>query len=197
MNEDIVYVGYGITVMVEKILVHVAQQQFHIGHMTTCSCTPMIQLARAIYVLVIQGGAALIEKSGGYVLVGVNSFGFDINGGQPTCEGPMQLPEQHELINTWILLSRTLEISTPMVVLVEVALAEVVLEEAVLVEAVLGEVVLENSPINNWKPPLADADYEEAQRPAPASSCATISTQNILWGWVCVLLVLSLVGVED
>ena len=40
------------------------------------------------------------------------------------------------------------------------------------------------SPINNWKPPLADADYEEAQLPAPASSCATMATQDILWGWV-------------
>jgi uncharacterized protein (TIGR03382 family) len=34
-----------------------------------------------------SGGAALIESGGTYYLAGANSFGFDINGGAPDCEG--------------------------------------------------------------------------------------------------------------
>jgi MYXO-CTERM domain-containing protein len=35
-----------------------------------------------------SGGAALMPNAtGDYILVGVNSFGFDVNGGEPNCEG--------------------------------------------------------------------------------------------------------------
>jgi serine protease len=34
-----------------------------------------------------SGGAALIFRDGEYRLAGANSFGFDLNGGQPRCEG--------------------------------------------------------------------------------------------------------------
>ena len=128
-----------------------------------------------------SGGAALIEKSSGYVLVGVNSFGFDINGGQPTCEGP------------------------------DAAAGATRVDQYLdFIESNIGNINTDgggsggsgsggsgsggsgsggsgsggsgsgDSPINNWKPPLADADYEEIQLPAPASSCATVSTQDLL-----------------
>lgn len=34
-----------------------------------------------------SGGAALVERSGVFYLAGANSFGFNINGGAPNCEG--------------------------------------------------------------------------------------------------------------
>ena len=184
VNKDIVYVGYGITGdgredsgtrrtatvpywTYDNMFLYTNDPS---GQSNICSGD--------------SGGAALIEKSTGYVLVGVNSFGFDINGGEPTCEGP------------------------------NAAAGAVRVDQYLdFIESNIGNINTDGgsggngsggsgsggsgsggsgsggsgsdeNPINNWKPPLADADYEQIEIPAPASGCATVSSKGLVWTWI-------------
>jgi len=176
-NEDIVYVGYGITGDGEedsgvRRTAMVPYWQYDgmflytkdpYGEKNICSGD--------------SGGAALVESSSGYTIVGVNSFGFDVNGGQPTCEGPNAA-----------------------------AGATRVDQYLDFIENNIGDINTDggnsnngggnngggnngggnnggsgSSPITAWEPPLADADYDTLDIPQPASGCSHISDWSV-WG---------------
>ena len=122
-----------------------------------------------------SGGAALVENGNGYIIVGVNSFGFDLNGGQPTCEGPNAA-----------------------------AGATRVDQYLDFIEDNVGDINTDggsgntngggsnnggngnngsgNNPvIDSWEPPLAADEYGVIEVPAPAASCQTASS-GAGWG---------------
>ena len=177
INEDIVYVGYGITGDGEddsgtRRTASVPYYSYDSMFVYTNDSTGQSNICSGD-----SGGAALIENSNGYVLVGVNSFGFDLNGGQPTCEGPNAA-----------------------------AGATRVDQYLDFIQSNIGDINTdgggsggngsggndtggngtESNPIASWEPPLADADYEELDIPAPASGCATVSPIQHVWGMLLV-----------
>jgi hypothetical protein len=123
----------------------------------------------------VIGGAALVENSNGYVLVGVNSFGFDINGGQPTCEGP----------NAAAGATRVDQYLS----FIEDNIGDINTDGGGSDDGGSDDGGSDNgnpnggeNPISGWEPPLADADYEQLEIPAPATGCATVSSHGSFWG---------------
>jgi secreted trypsin-like serine protease len=174
VNKDIVYVGYGITGDGRedsgvRRTTSVPYWTYDNMFLYTNDPTGQSNICSGD-----SGGAALIENGSGYVLVGVNSFGFDINGGQPTCEGPNAA-----------------------------AGATRVDQYLSFIEDNIGNINTDGggsdnggstgggsdednsntgtNPISAWEPPLADSDYEELELPAPASGCSVVKTDLSVW----------------
>jgi len=182
-GEDIVYVGYGIT----------GDGREDSGVRRTATVPYWTYDNMFIYTLDPNGeknicsgdsgGAALVESGSGYIIVGVNSFGFDVNGGPPTCEGP------------------------------DAAAGSTRVDQYLdFIEDNIGDINTDggssngggnngggnngggnnggnngggnnegSSPITAWDPPLADADYDTMEIPQPAANCAHVSGWSI-WG---------------
>lgn len=84
-NIDVTYVGFGITGDNQndggvKRTVDVAYYSYDSQFIYTYESGVNICSGDS-------GGAALIERDGDFYLAGANSFGFNINGGAPNCEG--------------------------------------------------------------------------------------------------------------
>ena len=165
INKDIVFVGYGITGDGRndggvRRTTSVPYYTYDTMFLYTNDPTGQSNICSGD-----SGGAALIENSNGYILVGVNSFGFDLNGGQPTCEGPNAA-----------------------------AGATRVDQYLDFIEQHLGNINTDGggtggsggsggSTISEWEPPLADSDYKEGTIPSPAG-CSTAARGASLWGFL-------------
>lgn len=87
-NKDITYVGYGITGDGREDSGVRRTTNVPYWHYDSMFLYTLDPYGEKNICSGDSGGAALVENSSGYVLVGVNSFGFDAEGGPPTCEGP-------------------------------------------------------------------------------------------------------------
>ena len=178
-NKDITYVGYGIT----------GDGREDSGVRRTTDVPYWTYDSMFLYTLDPygeknicsgdSGGAALVENSSGYIIVGVNSFGFDVNGGPPTCEGP------------------------------DAAAGATRVDQYLdFIQDNVGDIITDGggsgsggsgsggsgsggsgsggsgsggTAITQWEPPLSTTNYEESDIPAPAAGCSSVSSRSGWW----------------